>query len=277
MSAAGRLYVVSTPVGNLGDMTARAVEVLRSSGLVIAEDTRVTGGLFSHFDIHSPIISCHKFNEKSRVNEIIERLESGVNVALVSDAGTPLMSDPGYVIVNAVIEAGLDVIAVPGASALLAAAVVSGFDPARFLFYGFLEKKEGAAKKELETAGRLPYPVVIYEAPSRIVKTLELIAQVLPGRQVSVSKEITKLHERTFRGNPSEIAARLTGDLLKGEFVIVLGPANVKAQEKDKELMAVKYLAELIGQGKSKSEAAKIAAAEYNVSKNDLYKKAHES
>ena len=150
--------------------------------------------------------------------------------------------------------------------------MVSGFDPA-FLFYGFLEK-EGAAK-ELETAGRLPYPVVIYEAPSRIVKTLEPIAQVLP-QKVSVPKKL-KTARTHFQGNPSEIAARLTGDLLKGEFVIVLGPADVKAQEKDNEIMAVKYLAELIGQGKSKSEAAKIAAAEYNVSKNDLYKKAHES
>ncbi|MBN2754507.1 MAG: 16S rRNA (cytidine(1402)-2'-O)-methyltransferase [Candidatus Goldbacteria bacterium] len=277
MPQPGKLFVVSTPVGNLSDMTSRAVEVLKTSGLVIAEDTRVTGNLFSHFDIHSPIISCHKFNEKSRTVEIIERINNGTDVALVSDAGTPLMSDPGYVVVKAVIEAGLDVIAVPGASALLAAAVVSGFDPGRFLFYGFLEKKDGAAKKEIETIGKLPYPAVIYEAPSRIVKTLEHIAQVLPGRQVAVSKEITKLYERTFRGNPSEIAAKLTGDLLKGEFVIVLGPADVKAQEEDNEIMAVKYMAELIEQGKSKSEAAKIAAAEYNVSKNGLYKKAHEA
>jgi 16S rRNA (cytidine1402-2'-O)-methyltransferase len=272
----GKLHVVSTPIGNLKDITYRAVETLKAASLIIAEDTRVTRILLNHYGISVPMASYHKFNEKSRVDEVVGILEQGNDVCLVSDAGTPLMSDPGFVVVKECIERGYEIQAVPGASALLSAAVVSGFDPGRFLFWGFLEKQHGPARKEIESFKNMNFPVIIYESPNRIKDTLELINEVLGGtRAVSVSKEITKLHEKTLRGNASEVNEAVTEDIRRGEFVVVIGPAPENAGLEEETNAAVEFMNELIRTGTKKSEAVKLASSRFNINRNDLYKKAH--
>lgn len=266
----GTLYVVSTPIGNLQDITFRAIETLKSTPYVIAEDTRTTQKLFNHFSITSKLVSYHKFNEKERETEVIDMLESGVNVSLVSDAGTPLISDPGYTVVKAAIDAGIRVETIPGPSSVLSAAILSGFDPSRFLFYGFLEKSGKSKKDALHEIASVKYPVIVFESPNRAKDTLAVIAQVMPGRQVAAVKEITKIYETVLRGTPEEVSTGITEDMEKGEFIIVIGPAP--ADEKPKEEVIELRLIELVREGMALSEAVKTASQELNAGRNEVYK-----
>ena len=266
----GRLYIVATPIGNLKDITSRAVETLQNSDYIIAEDTRVTQKLLTRFEIKTKAESFHKFNENKKSAGVIDDIKNGACVSLVSDAGTPLLSDPGFMLVKECVAAGVKVEAIPGASSIMAAVVISGFDPGKFMFYGFLDKKPGKKKEEILSFSGMSWPVVIFESPKRVVKTLWDINKNLGDIDCAVIKEITKVYETVFRGSVSAIIKELEHAILKGEFVIVIVPGKnlVQIDIKGAEMR----LAELIKSGIKTSEAVKQAAVETGVKKNELYK-----
>ena len=219
----GRLYVVPTPVGNLEDMTFRAIRILKEADLILAEDTRTSGILLKHFEIKNAMMSHHKFNEHKTVEGIVNRLKAGETIALISDAGTPGISDPGFLVVRECVKNGIEVQCLPGATAFVPALVSSGLPDERFCFEGFLPQKKGrmtrlnALKEEVRT-------MIFYESPFRLLKTLIQFAEVFGAdRDASVSREISKIHEETVRGTLSEIIAHFTEREPKGEFVIVVG------------------------------------------------------
>lgn len=217
-----KLYVVPTPIGNLEDMTLRAVRVLKEVDLILAEDTRTSGFLLKHFEIETPAISHHKFNEHKTVQGIIDRLKAGQTIALISDAGTPAISDPGFLLVRACVENEITVECLPGATAFVPALVSSGLPNDKFCFEGFLPHKKGRQTK-LQTLVGESRTMVFYESPFRLVKTLTQLAEVLGSdRQASVSREISKFYEETKRGTLSELAQYYTQHVPKGEIVIVV-------------------------------------------------------
>ena len=232
---AGILYIVPTPVGNLDDMTFRAVDVLKKADLVLAEDTRTTSVLFHHFDIHTPLQSHHKFNEHQKVAVIREKILAGADVALVSDAGTPGISDPGFLLVRACAEEGIEVRTLPGATACIPAVVSSGLPCDRFCFEGFLPLKKGR-QTLLQQLAAETRTMVFYESPYRLVKTLEQLASFFgPDRLCSVAREISKIHEEHRRGTLAEVAEWYTAHPPKGEIVIVVKGADpVKPEGKGK-------------------------------------------
>lgn len=259
------LYIVPTPIGNLKDITYRAVDVLSSVDAIFAEDTRVTTLLLNSLNIKNKVYACHKFNENKVSVSVLNLLSQGKNVAIVTDRGTPLISDPGSVVVESVINAGYSVIALPGASALLPALNMSNISSERFLFYGFLSSKDGERKSELSSLRSIPFTIVFYEAPHRIIKTLESILEVMGNRNISISREISKIHEEVFRGSVSE-AINYYVDA-KGEFVIVVEGAHLHVNYDDM-ILKVK---ELVDMGISAKDAIKKIAKDYSVSKNILY------
>lgn len=219
----GILYIVPTPVGNLDDMTPRAIAVLKSCSLILAEDTRTSGVLLKYFGIDTPTASHHKFNEHASSEDVIQRLEGGDNIALISDAGTPGISDPGFYLSRECRRNGIEVVTLPGATAFVPALVDSGLPCDRFFFEGFLPPKKGRMTRITELSV-MPCSVVIYESPLRLVKTLEQLAEVCgDDRDASVSREISKLHETTVRGQLSELVQYFKATPPKGEIVIVLG------------------------------------------------------
>ena len=219
------LYVVGTPIGNLGDMTPRAVEVLRSVALIAAEDTRVTRKLTNHFGIDTPLTSCHQHNEADKGEALAQRmLEEGIDLALTTDAGTPCISDPGYGLVQAAVKRGIPVVAVPGCCAAVCALSISGMDTREFAFYGFLPREKKALwEKLLAMAAGVPVAVV-HESPFRVIELMETVAETLPGTMASVSCDLTKLHELTLRGSAAEVLAALRANpkTEKGEYCLVL-------------------------------------------------------
>lgn len=217
-----KLYVVPTPIGNLEDMTFRAVNVLKSVNLILAEDTRTSGFLLKHYEIKTPMQSHHKFNEHKTLQHVIEKLKSGLNIALISDAGTPAISDPGFMLVRACVEQCIEVECLPGATAFVPALVSSGLPNDRFCFEGFLPQKKGRQTR-LKSLADESRTMIFYESPFRIVKTLTQLAEVLgPVRKASVSREISKLYEETVRGTLAELIEHFTQNSPKGEFVIVV-------------------------------------------------------
>ena len=222
------LYVVPTPIGNLEDITLRAINVLRSVDFILAEDTRTTSHLLRHLGIEKPMHSHHKFNEHATVGRVAESIANGKDVALVSDAGTPGISDPGFLLVRRCVEEGIDVVTLPGATALIPAVVQSGFPCDRFCFEGFLPQKKGRMKRLQELASE-PRTLVLYESPYRVVKCLEQIAETMgEQRRVAVVREITKKFEETVRGTVAECIAHFKVHEPKGEFVIVIEGYNAK-------------------------------------------------
>ena len=217
-----KLYVVPTPVGNLEDMTLRAVKILKEADLILAEDTRTSAFLLKHFDIKNPMHSHHKFNEHKTVDAVVQRIKGGQKVALISDAGTPGISDPGYLVVRKCIENDIEVECLPGATAFVPALVCSGLPSDRFCFEGFLPQKKGRQTR-LNTLKDEKRTMIFYESPFRLVKTLTQFMEVFsPERQVSVSREISKLHEETRRGTLTEISAHFSAHPPKGEIVIIV-------------------------------------------------------
>lgn len=265
------LYIVSTPIGNLSDLSSRAVETLRAVQKVMAEDTRRTAILFKHYGISTPLYSAHEHNEAARVAQILSWLSEGQDLAIVSDAGTPLLSDPGARIVQAVVEAGHDVIPIPGASALLAALVASGMEPEPFTFFGFLARSGRERTSRLAEIATIRHTVVLYEAPGRIAKTLEDLAAVCGDeRRVAVGREITKLHEEFVRGNLREVHEHFDGETVKGEIVVVLeGAPEVKAESLDQS--AEEMARGLLQGGESPSAVAKQVAKAIGISRNRAY------
>ena len=233
-----KLTVVPTPVGNLEDMTFRAIRVLKEADLILAEDTRTTGILLKHFEITNKMQSHHKFNEHRTVEQIAARIRGGENIALVSDAGTPAISDPGFLLVRECVRQGVEVECLPGATAFVPALVASGLPNEKFCFEGFLPQKKGRQTRLMELANE-SRTMVFYESPFRLVKTLQQFAEVFGAeREVSVSREISKVHEETVRGTLAEVAAHFTEHEPKGEIVIVLAGLKDKKEkkyERDKE------------------------------------------
>lgn len=228
-----KLTIVPTPVGNLEDITLRAIRVLKEADLILAEDTRTTGFLLKHFEIQNKMLSHHKFNEHKSVDQLASRIRGGENIALVSDAGTPAISDPGFMLVRACVEQGVDVECLPGATAFVPALVNSGLPCDKFCFEGFLPQKKGRQTRLKELAVE-PRTIIFYESPFRLVKTLTQLSEFTGAeRKVSVSREISKLHEETVRGTLSEVISHFSMNEPKGEIVIVLAGLNNK-MEKEK-------------------------------------------
>ena len=228
------LYIVATPIGNLSDMSPRAIETLKNVSLIAAEDTRVTRKLTTHFGIDTPLISCHQHNERGRGPEIAERmLKEDIDVAVVTDAGTPAISDPGVEIVKAAVERGIPVVAVAGPTAMAAAVSVSGFDFSSFTFYGFLPRGAGELNEKLMEIGRKSEGAVFHESPHRVKALVKAIGEALPGARLSVSCDLTKLHELTLRGEPAEILSALEANEKseKGEYCIVADLRGVQMEE----------------------------------------------
>ena len=218
----GRLYVVPTPVGNLEDMTFRAIRILKEADLILAEDTRTSGILLKHFEIKKPMISHHKFNEHQTVEGIVNRIKAGETIALISDAGTPAISDPGFLVVRECVRNEIEVQCLPGATAFVPALVSSGLPNDRFCFEGFLPVKKGRQTK-LKQLAEESRTVVIYESPHRVIKTLEQLKEFFgEDRRVSVTREISKIYEQTVRGTVSEVLTYFTEHQPKGEFVMVI-------------------------------------------------------
>lgn len=231
-----KLYIVPTPIGNLSDITLRAIEVLKSASFVLAEDTRTSSFLLKHFQIDTPLKSHHKFNEHKTVEFVAERIKAGETVALISDAGTPGISDPGFLLVRTCVEQDIEVECLPGATAFVPALVNSGLPTDRFIFEGFLPQKKGRNKR-LEALKDEERTIVFYESPFRLVKLLNQLAEIFGSdRKVSVSRELTKLHEETARGTVVEVAQHFEKKGVKGEIVVVVeGKGKSKPADEDEE------------------------------------------
>jgi 16S rRNA (cytidine1402-2'-O)-methyltransferase len=266
------LYLVATPIGNLEDMTFRAVRILQEVDVIYCEDTRVSSKLLHHFGIQKQLKQYHDHNKETQKDHIINDLQKGHNVALISDAGYPLISDPGYVIINEVITLGYNVVSIPGASAFLHALVVSGIAPHPFLFYGFLDAKESKRIKQLNQLVDYQETLVFYESPHRIQKTMHSIYQVMGERNVVIARELTKKYEEILRGTTSSMQELPD---LKGEIVIVLEGKKEEAYTPTKSMED--EVEELIQNGYNSKEAIKLIAKLRNIPKNDVYQAYHQN
>jgi 16S rRNA (cytidine1402-2'-O)-methyltransferase len=219
----GKLYIIATPIGNISDITLRAIETLKDVDIVLSEDTRETDKIFKKYGINKPQVSYRDQNHNHLFPKIIEYLDSGLNLALISDSGTPLISDPGYKLVRELVKKDFEIVSIPGPSAVISSLVVSGFPTDKFCFVGFLPKSSNERAKILKTYGELDSTLIIYESPFRIEKLLGEIEENLGERYVCLSNEITKIHEKTLRGKPSFLLENIRGRKLKGEFVVLIG------------------------------------------------------
>lgn len=272
----GKLYIVSTPIGNLEDITLRALRILREVDLIACEDTRVTMKLLSHYEIQKQLTSYHEHNEKEKAEELLTLLESGKNIAIVSDAGTPGVSDPGYRLVKLASEKGIEVIPVPGPSAAIAALSVSGLPTSSFAFFGFLPKTDKKKREFLEKIREHTQTLIFYESPHRVLKTLLSILEILGDRQVSVSRELTKMFEETLRERTSKVIDMLgQRKELKGEFTIVIEGNSSKTEEAPSETLE-NQLRICRERGSSLKDSVKEISQNYRVSKSKIYKKALE-
>lgn len=273
-AAPGVLHLVSTPIGNLGDLSPRAVEVLRSVAAILAEDTRHTRVLCERFEIRTPLVAYHEHNEAAATPGLVARLQGGESLALVSDAGTPLLSDPGARLVRAAIEAGVPVSPVPGPSALLAALVGSGLPADRFTFYGFLPRKGGERTRTLAEIAALGHTAVLYEAPGRVAETLRALAEAGAGERATVvARELTKQYEEFRRGTAAELAGYYEGRDPRGEVVIVVEGARVAAP--DEEALRARAAA-LRAEGMSARDVMRVLMETAHAPRNLAYRIAHE-
>jgi 16S rRNA (cytidine1402-2'-O)-methyltransferase len=265
MSAGGRLIVCPTPIGNLEDVTLRVLAALREADLVACEDTRRTRVLLDRYGVGGKLVSYHEHNERARADELVARMQQGAVVALVSDAGMPLVSDPGLILVRACVAAGLGVEVLPGPSAAVSALVASALPAERWQFVGFLPRK----RSELAAVLQIPETVVAFESPRRVGATLALLAESDPTRQVAVCRELTKLHEEIVRGTAAQLAERYAGEPPKGEIVLVLGPATPAEPDLRGPLDALKRL---IDAGAKPRAAATVVAELTGTTANALYR-----
>jgi 16S rRNA (cytidine1402-2'-O)-methyltransferase len=279
------LYLVATPIGNLEDITLRALRVLKQADRIACEDTRLTQKLLNHFGIRTPTVSCHEHNERARTAELLELLQRGGRVAVVSDAGIPGISDPGMDLARAAIAAGIKVIPLPGANAALSALIASGLNAERFLFVGFLASQGGARRKQLSEIRALLPPegsltLVFYESPHRILAMLEDIENVWgPSVRIAVGRELTKCHEEFLRGMVAEIRANLASrERIRGEIVVVVEAQNNSRSEGDSQISVPARVKELMEtEGLTEKEALKRVAKERDLSKSDVYRQLQQS
>lgn len=265
----GKLYLVSTPIGNMGDITLRAIETLKNVDIVLAEDTRVTGKLLFNLDIKKPLISYHEHSSGKRHTDILERIKSGENAALCSDAGMPCISDPGQQLVKDAIEEGITVIPIPGANAMLTGLIASGISTNCFTFMGFFPRKK--REEEMRRVSSSLSTLVYYESPMRIVDAVTAIAQIMPEREIVIARELTKLHEEFIRGTTKDVLENLKNrDSIKGEMVIIIAPSNPETKEiTDKEIED--HLKTMLSNGESLKSAVKTVCELYGLNKNHVY------
>lgn len=264
------LYLIPTPIGNLDDITVRSLNVLKTVDELLCEDTRDTGLLLNHYGIKKKLVSCHEFNEEKMIDYVVSKLKEGYNLGLVTDQGTPIISDPGYIVSCGVIEAGYNVISLPGATAFVPALTSSGIEPSPFLFYGFLNNKNSKQIEELKSLKDYPFTIIIYEAVHRIKNTLENMLDVLGDRKICICRELSKIHEEFTRGTISEILPLV--DEMKGEFVIVVeGNHDVTDYSNLDVYEHVKmYLDDM-----TEMDAIKKVAKERGVAKSVIYQEYH--
>ena len=268
----GKLYVVATPIGNLEDITLRAINVLKSVDLIAAEDTRHTLKLLNHLEISKPLISYHRHNEELRVDVLIEKLKEGQDIALVSDAGTPGICDPGEEIVKRCIEEDIEIIPIPGACAIINALVCSGLDTKEFIFIGFLPLNKKLRKNKLEEIKQSTKTIIIYEAPHKLKTTLLDLKNFIGNRKIVLARELTKIHEEFIRGEIDDIISRV--DELKGEMVILIEKAEVNDNDFDYNNITLEEHYKIYEeQGLDKKEIIKKIAKDRKVNKNEIYKK----
>lgn len=265
------VYLIPTPIGNLDDITIRTKKTLELVDVIFSEDTRVTSLLLKELGINKKLIASHNFNEAKNVSKLIKYLEEGKNIGVVSDRGTPVISDPGYELAKEAIKYNYNVVALPGATALIPALIVSGLAPAPFLFYGFLNNKDSKRKKELENLKQEKATMIFYEAPHRLIKTLELMKDVLGNRQISISREISKKFEEVYRGTIEDIMKEVEG--AKGEFVIVIA-GNTSENNYD-NLTIIEHVNLYIKEGLTSKEAIKKVALDRHMAKSDVYSEYH--
>jgi len=265
----GTLYLIATPIGNLEDISARALRLLRDVGLVAAEDTRLTGNLLRHFDIHTPLTSYFEHNKLTKLDSVLAALGAG-DVALVSDAGTPGLNDPGYELVRAALEAGHRVSPVPGPASPIAALVASGLPTDSFLYLGYLPRKSSERKKSLERVALLPYTLIFLEAPHRLSDSLKDLLTVLGERQVAVARELTKLHEEIWRGKLSQACVKFKEP--RGEFVLVVSGRLLGVGEMWSKEKLVAGIKKETGDGKSAKDLARELAEKSGWKKRDVYR-----
>lgn len=273
----GILYIVPTPIGNLKDITLRALEVLNDVDLIAAEDTRQTLKLLNHFEIKKTLISYHKYNEKNKSEDIINLINEGKKIALVSDAGMPGISDPGSVIVKCCIEQGVKFEVLPGATAFTTALVYSGLDTTKFLFRGFLPRENKERKPIIQDIINCQETIILYEAPHRLLDTLSFLLSNLGDRKIAVCRELTKLYEEIYRGSISESVNYFQVNKPRGEFVLVIEGKRIEDIEEEKksiwiDLSIEEHILSYINNGISKKEAIKMVAKDRNLHKNEIYK-----
>jgi 16S rRNA (cytidine1402-2'-O)-methyltransferase len=269
--SSGTLYIVSTPIGNLEDITLRAIRVLKEVDLIAAEDTRHTRNLLNKYAMDTPLTSYHDHNKEDKAPVLVARMLEGKSVALVSDAGTPGISDPGYFLINLAIDQKIPVVPIPGATAAIAALSISGLPTDSFVFEGFLPAKHRARLKRLQELSKEERTIVFYEAPHKIVKTMEDMLEVFGDRRAVITRELTKIHEEIVRGTLSEILKRLQEGTIKGEFTVIVHGVSAEPQKQD--IDTAEYLKNLmIHRGLSKKEAISVAAEELGLPKKEVYK-----
>jgi len=265
------LYLIPTPIGNLDDITVRSLNTLKMVDVILCEDTRDTGILLQNYDIHKKLMSCHEYNESHLIQNVVDMLSKGQNIGLVTDQGTPIVSDPGYIVARGVIEAGYNVVSLPGATAFVPALTVSGIDPSPFLFYGFLNAKDQKQKNELMSLKNFKYTMIFYESVHRLEKTLQNMLEIFGNRNIAICRELSKIHEEIARDTISNLLP-LVGDM-KGEFVLVV--------EGNKEVVdytnldVVEHVKMYVEDGMSEKEAIKIVAKERDVAKSIIYNEYH--
>ena len=265
------LYLIPTPVGNMEDITLRCINTLKMVDLLLCEDTRVTGELLSKLDIKKKLIHSDDHTEDGLKEMVVEKLKEGLNIGLVTDRGTPIISDPGYKIVEFVAKNGYNVISLPGPTAFVPALVSSGINPSPFLFYGFLNSKESKREKELESLKKLPYTIIFYEAPHRIKSMLESLLKVFGDRKIALNREISKRYEEIIRDNISNVLEIV--DTLKGEMVVVV-EGNLDAEDFS-SLSIIEHVNLYIDDGMSSNDAIKKVAKERDIPKSVVYKEYH--
>lgn len=265
------VYLIPTPIGNMEDITLRAINILKEVEVIFSEDTRVTAQLLKHLEINKKLISSHQYNEIENKEKLLKYLNDGYNVGIVTDRGTPIISDPGYGLSKFAIENNYNVVGLPGATALIPALIMSGIDPYPFLFYGFLNSKDQKRKKELSELKDMKATLIFYEAPHRIVATLQSMLEILGNRQISIAREISKKFEEIYRGKIEDVIKQMVD--IKGEIVIVV-EGNKQGKNYD-NLTITQHVNLFIKEGVDSKEAIKLVAKERNISKKEVYDEYH--
>lgn len=270
----GILYLVATPIGNLEDITFRAINILKEVDLIAAEDTRHTLKLLNHYEISKPLISYHRHNEEIKVEGLIEKLKEGQNIAVVSDAGTPAICDPGEVIVKEALKENIKVVPIPGACAFVNALVASGLDTKEFVFYGFLSINKKLRKEKLEQIKKENKTIILYEAPHKLKNTLGDLGEILENRKIVIARELTKIHEEFIKGTAKEILEKYTEP--KGEHIILIEANPIKQEDEEKlkinNMTIEEHYKYYENKGFSKNEIIKKIAKDKGVNKNEIYK-----